>query len=131
MARVRAAPYRDDAADSVALSPSMWHVALTMCHVPLQQRAHAACSAFDKSLPVPIVLPWTHVPLPICHVGTRFPLVSRVPPRATCPCSAVPQPDGAEFCWFVRKDDSGECQTPEDFCMDGLCQLSIFSSNNK
>ncbi|KAG2446838.1 hypothetical protein HYH02_008398 [Chlamydomonas schloesseri] len=37
-------------------------------------------------------------------------------------------PDGAELCWVVRP---GPCADPATFCLNGRCQVNIFSSDNK
>ncbi|KAG2435385.1 hypothetical protein HXX76_007457 [Chlamydomonas incerta] len=37
-------------------------------------------------------------------------------------------PDGATLCWVVRP---GACADPANFCLNGRCQVNIFSSDNK
>ncbi|GFR48995.1 hypothetical protein Agub_g11014 [Astrephomene gubernaculifera] len=40
----------------------------------------------------------------------------------------LPNPDQAVLCWLVRP---GVCSTPEQFCHNGLCQVNVFSTDNK
>ncbi|PNH03369.1 hypothetical protein TSOC_010595, partial [Tetrabaena socialis] len=42
--------------------------------------------------------------------------------------TTLPSPDGAKLCWVVRP---GDCAKPQNFCLNGHCQVNYYSTNNK